>query len=60
MEGSGSNVNQLLATYQDGKEVRVNIISAGDVVEIGGWCFHRDDLIWAIGITTADLEEAKH
>lgn len=50
MEGSGANVNIIHVISPQGEETRTTIIVSHDTVELGGWTFKRDDLLFAIGI----------
>ena len=48
MSDGGSIVNVVTATHA-GEDVSVEVIVSGDAVEIGGWTFRRDDLLFALG-----------
>ena len=47
MSDGGSIVN-LVPVVRDGE--RVEVVVSGDRVEIGGWNFGREDLIFALGV----------
>lgn len=49
MEGSGANANIIKCTSPQGEETKTTVIVSHDSVEIGGWTFKRDDLLFAIG-----------
>jgi hypothetical protein len=47
MSDGGSIVNVVKAVH-DGEEASVEVIVSGDNVEIGGWTFAREDLLFAL------------
>lgn len=53
---SGANAKQITATNAKGEVVRTWVIASGEVVELGGWSFKREELILAMGVTKADLQ----
>ena len=54
MSDGGSIVNFVTAT-RDGEPASVEVVVSGDSVEIGGWAFAREDLLFALG-ASADRE----
>ena len=50
MSDGGSIVNIVNAT-RDGEEAQVAVVVSGDSVEIGGWSFAREDLLFALAAT---------
>ena len=48
MSDGGSIVNTVRATHA-GEDVAVEVIVSGDAVELGGWSFRREDLLFALG-----------
>ena len=49
MSDGGSIVNRVPAV-RDGDRVEVEVVASGDSVEIGGWAFAREDLLFALGV----------
>lgn len=49
MSDGGSIVNVVKAVH-DGTEVDVEVIVSGDTVELGGWTFAREDLLFALAV----------
>ncbi len=47
MSDGGSIVNFVTAA-RDGEETSVEVVVSGDSVEIGGWTFAREDLLFAL------------
>ena len=50
MSDGGSIVNVVKAVH-DGEQASVEVIVSGDRVEIGGWSFAREDLLFALAAT---------
>jgi len=48
MSDGGSIVNAVPAV-REGEHVSVEVVVSGDSVEIGGWAFSREDLLFALG-----------
>ena len=48
MSDGGSIVNVVPARHGE-DEVAVEVIVSGDAVELGGWTFRREDLLFALG-----------
>ena len=48
MSDGGSIVNVVQATHGT-EQVDVEVIVSRDTVELGGWTFRRDDLLFALG-----------
>ena len=58
MEGSGANANWINVTMSDGETVRRTVVADRDRVEIGGaFSFSRRELLLAVGLTQADLDD---
>lgn len=53
MSDGGSIVNVVKAIH-DGEEASVEVIVSGDNVEIGGWTFAREDLLFALAAPVGD------
>ena len=53
MSDGGSIVNVVKAVH-DGEQASVEVIVSGDNVEIGGWTFAREDLLFALAATSGD------
>ena len=53
MSDGGSIVNVVTATH-GGDDVAVEVIVSGDAVELGGWTFRREDLLFALGAKDGD------
>ena len=49
MSDGGSIVNRVPAV-KDGERVEVEVVTSGDSVEIGGWAFTREELLFALGV----------
>jgi hypothetical protein len=49
LEGSGSTSNIIPARRGD-EEIQTMVIASRETVEIGGWTFRRDDLLFAMGV----------
>ena len=49
MSDGGAIVNEVRARHA-GEEVTVEVIASHETVEIGGWTFDRDDLLFALGV----------
>ena len=47
MSDGGSIVN-FVPAVRDGERADVEVVVSGDSVEIGGWTFARDDLLFAL------------
>lgn len=50
MGGSGANVKIVPVVAPDREPTRVTVITSHNTVEIGGWTFKRDDLLFALGV----------
>lgn len=48
MSDGGSIVN-VVPAVRDGEDASVEVVVSGDSVEIGGWTFSREDLLFALG-----------
>ncbi len=48
MSDGGSIVNVLTARH-GGEEVAVEVVVSRDTVELGGWTFAREELLFALG-----------
>lgn len=48
MSDGGSIVN-VVPAVREGEQVSVEVVVSGDSVEIGGWAFAREDLLFALG-----------
>ena len=55
MSDGGSIVNVVKAVH-DGEQASVEIVVSGDSVEIGGWAFAREDLLFALGAKAPDAD----
>jgi hypothetical protein len=53
MSDGGSIVNFVPAT-REGERTDVEVVVSGDSVEIGGWAFSREDLLFALGAPAGD------
>ncbi len=49
MSDGGSIVNEL-ECRRDGRLEKVQVIVSGDSVELGGWTFDREQLLFALGV----------
>ena len=49
MSDGGSIVN-LVPAVRDGDRVEVEVVVSRDSVEIGGWAFAREELLFALGV----------
>lgn len=52
MSDGGSIVN-FVPAVRDGETTSVEVVVSGDSVEIGGWAFSREQLLFALGATEA-------
>ena len=48
MSDGGSIVN-VVGAVRDGEKVEVEVVVSRDSVEIGGWAFAREELLFALG-----------
>jgi len=48
MSDGGAIVNEL-ECRRDGRTEKVQVIVSGDSVELGGWTFDREQLLFALG-----------
>jgi hypothetical protein len=55
MSDGGSIVNVVKAVH-DGEQASVEVVVSGDSVEIGGWAFAREDLLFALGAKAPDAD----
>ena len=53
MSDGGSIVNVVKAVH-DGEQASVEVIVSGDSVEIGGWTFAREDLLFALAAPSGE------
>ena len=53
MSDGGSIVNRVPAV-REGEHVEVEVVTSGDSVEIGGWAFSREELLFALGVKEDD------
>ncbi|HEV2815159.1 MAG TPA: hypothetical protein VGW10_18030 [Solirubrobacteraceae bacterium] len=53
MSDGGSIVNVVKAV-RDGEHASVEVVVSGDSVEIGGWAFAREDLLFALSAKDGD------
>ena len=53
MSDGGSIVNVLTAT-REGEPAKVEVVVSGDSVELGGWTFSREELLFALGSAPAE------
>jgi hypothetical protein len=53
MTDGGSISNRLTAT-REGEPVTVEVIVSGDSVELGGWTFSREELLFSLGARADD------
>ena len=53
MSDGGSIVNRVPAV-KEGERVELEVVTSGDSVEIGGWAFAREDLLFALGVKDED------
>ena len=53
MSDGGSIVNRVPAV-KDGERVELEVVTSRDSVEIGGWAFAREDLLFALGAKEED------
>ena len=53
MSDGGSIVNAVTAV-RDGERTSVEVVVSRDSVEIGGWTFAREDLLFALGAKDGD------
>jgi hypothetical protein len=59
MEGSGSNA-KLLPVKINGRDAKVMVVSDSEYVQMGKVTFKRADLLYAIGLSSADLGDIKN
>jgi hypothetical protein len=65
MEGSGGTYHTIEARNAAGEVVKTGVITSGDSIEIGGWSYNREDLLFAIGANASyhkaheEAQEAK-
>lgn len=50
MSDGGSIVN-FVPAVKDDERAQVEVVVSGDSVEIGGWAFTRDELLFALGVS---------
>ena len=53
MSDGGSIVNRVPAV-RDGERVEIEVVASRDSVEIGGWAFAREELLFALGVREED------
>ncbi len=53
MSDGGSIVN-FVPAVRDGESVSLEVVVSGDSVEIGGWTFAREDLLFALAANDGD------
>ena len=53
MSDGGSIVN-FVPAVKDGDRADVEVVVSGDSVEIGGWAFSREELLFALGVKEDD------
>lgn len=53
MSDGGSIVN-VVSAVRDGEKVQVEVVVSRDSVEIGGWAFAREDLLFALDAKDGD------
>ncbi len=57
MSDGGSIVN-FVPAVRDGEATSVEVVVSGDSVEIGGWAFSREDLLFALAAKEGDPPKA--
>ena len=57
MSDGGSIVN-FVPAVKDGEHAEVEVVVSGDSVEIGGWAFSREELLFALGARDDRAESA--
>ena len=59
MSDGGSIVNVVTAV-RDGERTPLEVVVSGDSVEIGGWAFAREELLFALSAKDGDAPPSAH
>ncbi len=52
----GGSISNLLTATRNGEPATVEVIVSHDSVELGGWTFSREELLFALGARAEDAE----